>query len=105
LLEPTGNVRACVVAIPDADQTPEAFAGFVKGEPMACQSLTAMAASGLRIVIPTLVDRRDTWSGSDRLGRFTNQTHREFVYRMSFEMGRHIIGYEMQKVLAAVDWF
>src|SRR5207253_1905570 len=31
--------------------------------------------------------------------------HREFVYRMSFEMGRHIIGYEMQKVLAAVDWF
>src|SRR5260370_39610753 len=24
---------------------------------------------------------------------------------MAFEMGRHIIGYEIQKVLAAVDWF
>jgi hypothetical protein len=24
---------------------------------------------------------------------------------MAFEMGRHIIGYEVQKVLAAVDWF
>src|SRR5205823_10470221 len=39
------------------------------------------------------------------IGRMTNQPHREFVYRMAFEMGRHIIGYEMQKVLAAVDWF
>src|SRR5208282_1868748 len=25
--------------------------------------------------------------------------------RMAYEMGRHIIGYEIQKVLAAVDWF
>jgi hypothetical protein len=24
---------------------------------------------------------------------------------MAFEVGRHIIGYEVQKVLAAVDWF
>jgi len=35
----------------------------------------------------------------------TNQPHREFIYRMAFEMGRHIIGYEVQKILAAVDWF
>ena len=35
----------------------------------------------------------------------TNQPHREWLYRMSFEVGRHIIGYEVQKVLAAVDWF
>jgi cephalosporin-C deacetylase-like acetyl esterase len=35
--------------------------------------------------------------------RYTNQPHREFIYRQAFEMGRHIIGYEVQKVLAAVD--
>jgi dienelactone hydrolase len=35
----------------------------------------------------------------------TNEPHREWVYRMSFELGRHIIGYEVQKVQAAVDWF
>ena len=35
----------------------------------------------------------------------TNQPHREFIYRMAFEVGRHIIGYEVQKTLAAVDWF
>ena len=34
----------------------------------------------------------------------TGQPHREWVYRMAYEMGRHIVGYEVQKVLAAVDW-
>src|SRR5262249_21729286 len=35
----------------------------------------------------------------------TNLSHREFIWRMAYEMGRHILGYEIQKVLAAVDWF
>jgi cephalosporin-C deacetylase-like acetyl esterase len=50
-----------------------------------------------------LIDRKDTWSGNPKLGRMTNQPHREFIYRMANEMGRHIIGYEVQKILAAVD--
>src|SRR5690606_11913348 len=37
--------------------------------------------------------------------RGANLTDREFVYRPAFEMGRHILGYEVQQVLAAVDWF
>ena len=36
---------------------------------------------------------------------YTNQPHREFIYRQAFEMGRHIIGYEVEKVQAAVDEF
>ena len=32
-------------------------------------------------------------------------TAREFLYRPAFELGRHLIGYEVQKILAAVDWF
>jgi hypothetical protein len=35
----------------------------------------------------------------------TNQPHREWIYRPAFELGRHIIGYEVQKILALVDWF
>ena len=35
----------------------------------------------------------------------TNQPHREWIYRQAYHMGRHVIGYEVQKVLAAVDWF
>jgi dienelactone hydrolase len=97
LMEPTAKPTACVVAIPDADGAPESLAGD--------EVCTTMAANGVRVVIPTLINRQDKWSGSARLGRFTNQTHREFVYRMAFEMGRHVIGYELDKVLSAVDWF
>src|SRR5581483_10326699 len=41
---------------------------------------------------------------NERLGIRTNLTHREFIYRMAYQVGRHVIGYEVQKVLAAVDW-
>jgi cephalosporin-C deacetylase-like acetyl esterase len=104
LFEPTDKPKACLVAIPDADQTPEMLAGLEKGPPLSTPFVAMMASRGVRVVIPTLIDRKDTWSGSAQLGRFTNQTHREFIYRMSYQMGRHIIGYEVQRVLATVDW-
>lgn len=108
LLQPKGKIRACVVAVPDADQTPESFAGVVKEkenfDPRPALALR-LAKGGCQVLVPTLIDRKDTWSGNPGIGRMTNQPHREFVYRMSYEMGRHIIGYEVQKVLAAVDWF
>ncbi len=102
LLEPRGKVRACVVAVPDADATPEMAAGLASGGVPFARRL---AEQGCRVVVPVLIDRKDTWSGNPKVGRATNQPHREFVYRMAFEMGRHVIGYEVQRVLAAVDWF
>jgi putative membrane-bound dehydrogenase-like protein len=93
-----------VVAIPDADQTPEMIAGLVPGLPLEKQFARCLAENGCRVVIPTLIDRSDSFSVSSA-GRSTNQPHREFVYRPAFEMGRHVIGYEVQKVLAIVDWF
>src|SRR5258706_5715876 len=84
-----------VVAIPDADQTPEQLASGIARR---------LAENDCQVLIPTIIDRKDTWSGNPRF-RMTNQPHREFIYRMAFEMGRHIIGYEVQKVLAAVDYF
>jgi cephalosporin-C deacetylase-like acetyl esterase len=102
LLEPKEKAIANVVAIPDADQTPEMLVGLTPGawSPFARH----LAEYGCRVLVPVLIDRKDTWSGNPRI-RMTNQPHREFIYRMAFEMGRHIIGYEVQKVLAAVDWF
>src|SRR5512133_3575234 len=44
------------------------------------------------------------WSGNPDI-RMTDQSHREWIYRQAFHMGRHVIGYEVQKVLAVVDWF
>lgn len=105
LLEPGDKPKACIVAIPDADQSPEMLVGLRPGLPVLSQYARLLAQNGNRVLIPTLVNREDSWSGSDKLKRYTNQTHREFIYRMSYQMGRHIIGYEVQKVLAAVDWF
>src|SRR5206468_9028420 len=41
--------------------------------------------------------------GNPRIA-MTNQPHREWIYRQAYQMGRHVIGYEVQKVMAAVDW-
>ncbi|MBY0527015.1 MAG: dienelactone hydrolase family protein [Gemmataceae bacterium] len=105
LLEPKGKPRANVIAIPDADWTPEMLVGLAAAVPKESQYARRLAENGCRVLVPTLIDRKDTWSGNEKLGRMTNQPHREFIYRMAFEMGRHVIGYEIQKVLAGVDWF
>ena len=104
LLQPDGPPAARIVAIPDADWTPEMLVGLTLGVPPAAQFARRLAESGCQVVIPTLIDRSDTWSGIPGI-RMTNQPHREFLYRMAFEVGRHIIGYEVQKVLAVIDWF
>ncbi|MBL9123129.1 MAG: dienelactone hydrolase family protein [Planctomycetaceae bacterium] len=62
-----------------------------------------LANHGFRVLAPILMDRDDRLSVIPA-ARATNQPHREFIYRQAYEMGRHIIGYEVQKVLAAVDW-
>jgi dienelactone hydrolase len=104
LLEPDDTPRAYVVALPDAGTTPEQLAGLAEGLQPEAQFARRLAESGCRVLVPTLINRDDTWSGHERV-RFTNQPHREFVYRAAYQMGRHIIGYEVQKVLAAVDGF
>jgi dienelactone hydrolase len=94
---------ANIVVIPDADQTPEQLAGIAPGIEPERQIARRLAESGCRVVVPALINRADTLSAIG--ARATNQPHREFLYRPAFEMGRHIIGYEVQKVLAAIDWF
>ena len=104
LLTPDAPPVARVVAMPDADWTPEMLAGLAPGAPPAAQFARRLAENGCEVLVPVLIDRADTWSGIPGV-RMTNQPHREWIYRMSFEVGRHIIGYETQKALAAVDWF
>ena len=105
LLEPSRSPVARVVALPDADCSPEALVGLAPGLQVEAQFARRLAENGCLVLVPTLIDRENTWSGNDGINRFTDLPHREFIYRMAYEMGRHIIGYEVQKVLAAVDWF
>ena len=100
LLEPSGPAVANIVALPDCDWTPEAACGLEPGVPEEAQFPRRLAENGCRVVVPVLIDRHDTYSGIDGV-RMTNLPHREFVYRAAYELGRHIIGYEVQKVLAA----
>ena len=80
------------------------LAGLAPGVEPAAQFARRLAENGCQVLVPVLIDRADTWSGIPGI-KMTNQPHREWIYRMAYEMGRHIIGYEVQKVLAAVDWF
>jgi dienelactone hydrolase len=102
LLTPDGDrpVVADIIAIPDADQTPEMIAGLVAGVAPECQYARRLAESGCRVLVPVLINREL----KPRNGR-AQLTSREYLYRPAFELGRHLIGYELQKVLAGVDWF
>jgi dienelactone hydrolase len=103
-LLPKGEPVACIVAIPDADQTPEMLAGLAPGLAPERQFARRLAENGCEVLVPVLIDRQDAGSGNPPIKRLTNQPHREWIYRQAYELGRHIIGYEVQKVSAAVDF-
>jgi dienelactone hydrolase len=101
LLRPVGRAPlADVIAIPDAEQTPEMLAGLVEGTPPSAQFARRLAELGCRVVVPVLVDRQMQPRNERAV-----LTNREYLYRSAFELGRHLIGYELQKVLALADWF
>ena len=104
LLEPKRAPLGYVVTLPDADQTPEQIVGLAAGIGREEQIARRLAENGFEVVVPVLIDRGSRWSGDPQI-RITDQTHREWIYRQAFHMGRHVIGYEVEKVLAAVDWF
>jgi dienelactone hydrolase len=108
LLEPAvvqdDEPRMCAVAVPDAAHTPEQVAGLAAGVPEEAQFARRLAENRIRVLVPAIIDRRDELSVNPKLNRAANIPHREFVHRMAFEMGRTLLGYEVQKVLAGVDW-
>jgi dienelactone hydrolase len=105
LLVPKGEKVADIIAIPDADQTPEQICGLADGVPAESQFARRLAENGCRVLVPTLISREMAKRAPPSQPGRANLTNREYVYRPAFELGRHIIGYELQKVLAAVDWF
>jgi dienelactone hydrolase len=103
-LKQRGEATACIVLLPDADQTPEELAGLVEGKEVLGQAAHELALAGCDVVIPALINRQSDFSGNPELGLRTNQSHREWIYRQTFELGRNVGGYELHKVLALVEW-
>lgn len=88
-----GKPLARVIYLPDADETPESLVD------------EALLSAGCDVVIPALVSRGSEFSASERFSIKTNIPHREWIYRQAYMLGRHPIGYEVQKALSVVDWF
>ena len=96
-----------MVLMPDADETPEDILGMTAALPSHQQIGLRFALAGFRLLIPAPVNRERYGGpgGKDEALLKTDQTHREWIYRQAFQMGRHPLGYEVQTMLAALDWF
>lgn len=111
LAEPTTPPVGHVIFVPAANESPEqCFAfGHPADDPVPPQSPPSyaiarrLAEHGLLVVVPVTVTR-DTLVSEDEQIRRTEQTYREWIYRQAYHMGRHVIGYEVQTVSAAIDW-
>ena len=87
-----------LIFLGDADQSPEQLLGWDDTVPRESKLLQSLAPE-YEVIVPRLVNRANYASGHPDI-RWTNLSHREFVYRTSFEMGRHVIGYEVQRIMA-----
>lgn len=103
LVQPKGEAVACVVVVPDADQSPEQLLGLHAGAPVSSQIARRLAENGFEVIVPQTI-RRDKLVTDDEQLRKSDQTYREWIYRQAFHMGRHVIGYESQIVMSAIDW-
>ena len=93
--------KGVVIVVPDSRWSPlELLQAADDGK----NSIWLLVENGYLVLIPTLISRDDDFAGNPEVV-LTNQSNREWVYRSAFEMGRHVIGYEVQKILAAVDLF
>jgi len=90
-----GGPAVNVIAIPDCEVLPEQLVGLAEGVRPAAQYARRLAEGGCRVLVPLLIDRAERLPG---LG------NREWLYRPAFELGRGLTAYELQKILAAVDW-
>jgi len=103
LLVPDGTAQADVIAVPDCDWTPEQAIGLTPGVPVAQQFPRHFAEAGCRVLVPALIDRGSEFAGNPGV-RSVKHSQRETLWRAGYEVGRHPLGYEIQKVLAAADW-
>lgn len=98
LFEPSGRAPlADIIALPDADQDPEELGAM---EPYSESQQThpfaaEMALAGCRVLVPVLIKRTEHHA----------MPMREWLHRPAWELGRTLAGYEVLKVLAAVDCF
>lgn len=84
-----------MIAIPDCENTPEQLVGLLPGIPPASQYGRIFAENGFLVLVPVLVNRTE---------QMPKLSHREWLYRSAFELGRGMLAYEVQELQAVLHW-
>lgn len=87
---PNSPYSNIVISIPDCAVSPEQLAGVEPGVSASMQYSRHFAELNCLVITPLLIDR------TLEKRRNATLTHREYLYRSAFVLGRHIIGYEIQ---------
>ncbi len=95
--------KGLCILVPDCGTTPEAMYGITAQLPPERQYANRLAASGFNVLALALTDREAGQVMPE--GRSSKFSRREVLWRAGFEMGRTLLGYEVQKVLATVQAF
>ena len=94
------NRKAAVIAIPDADQSAEEFAGVAEGM-VPAGWLRELLGRGIAVAIPEMVERRSDHPFSEKAG---GHDRRLMLWRLGFVVGRTLVGMEVQQVMALADY-
>jgi dienelactone hydrolase len=99
-LPESASQKAAVIAIPDADQSPEDFAGIAEGMTTA-EWLRELLGRGIAVAIPEMVERRADHPFCLKAG---GHDRRLMLWRLGFIVGRTLVGMEVQQVTALADY-
>lgn len=92
-LRQSSQPRHLVIFLPEPDRLPEQ-----------CPEMFEFAAAGADVLVPALL-RRSAPPPPTPGGWAKHLGEREWIRRMGFPLGRHPLGFEVQKVIAAVEWW
>jgi hypothetical protein len=90
------NITKTIIHLPQAGITPEEL--LTGKDEVLQKNWFTPPSKEEQMIIPFIVSRN--WGQYKRV----QLPYREFIYRQAYQLGRHIIGYEIQEVLALVDW-
>ncbi len=86
------------IVIPDAMFAPEHLVSLYVTKAGIAPWGAQLAAAGGEVIVTTPVSRQR----EARKGRAI-MTDQEYLYRSAFELGRHVLGYQVNETLAAID--
>jgi dienelactone hydrolase len=92
---PQGKAAGAVIALPDAAESREAFAGVAEGGAPA-KWLTSLLERRLVVCVPVTIERENDYP----FGLLHHIDRRQLLYRLGFIVGRTLVGLEVQQTLA-----